>query len=121
MRTVSLGRPIAALLACYMSMSVASAASDFRTWYPEYGPVLQGILETTCSAEYDVWSQGNRATADYANGTSTTGEAVVQCLLSSASEFMKVDFTPFLPLFFPHLYTNYLRRPTWRPELFYLA
>lgn len=68
-----------------------TAASGFRTWYPEYGSVLQNTLEETCSAEYETWLQGNRATADYSNGTATTGEAVVQCLLSSTSEFMKTN------------------------------
>ncbi|KAK0649962.1 hypothetical protein B0T16DRAFT_326696 [Cercophora newfieldiana] len=88
MRLAILGPLTACLLACFAPVS---AARDFRTWYPEYGSVFRDILESTCSTEYSTWTEGNRATADYANGTATTGESVVQCLLSSTSEFMKTN------------------------------
>ncbi|KAK1835023.1 hypothetical protein QBC39DRAFT_251347 [Podospora conica] len=70
---------------------VAGAQSSFRTWYPEYRSILTNTLESACSPEYELWATGNRPTIENSNGTSTTGEAVVQCILESTSEFMKTN------------------------------
>ncbi|KAK4129783.1 hypothetical protein N657DRAFT_640456 [Parathielavia appendiculata] len=66
-------------------------ATAFREWYPEYAPILQNTLETVCAAEYHAWAAGLPAPPDSyaANGTTSAGQAVVQCILSTTSEFMK--------------------------------
>ncbi|KAK4152967.1 hypothetical protein C8A00DRAFT_34299 [Chaetomidium leptoderma] len=71
----------------------SATAANFRTWYPEYGSIFQSALETHCSAEYEAWTAGLPALPeDYAaNGTTSSGQAVVQCILSSTSEFMKAN------------------------------
>jgi hypothetical protein len=71
----------------------ASTATPFRTWYPEYGSIFQNSLEKYCSAEYNTWAAGLEPSSDdyAANGTTSAGQAVVQCILSSTSEFMKAN------------------------------
>ncbi|KAH6850772.1 hypothetical protein B0I37DRAFT_120990 [Chaetomium sp. MPI-CAGE-AT-0009] len=75
------------------ALAQLAGASDFRKWYPEYGSVFQNTLETHCSTEYAAWAAGLPARPeDYTtNGTTSAGQAVVQCILSSTSEFMKAN------------------------------
>jgi len=91
MRATHLTLVLASLLPGTTSVVSAATGKNFRVWYPEYAPVFEELLDTTCAAEYTTWAEGNRATFDFSNGTATTGEAVVQCLLSSTSEFMKTN------------------------------
>ncbi|KAK0741576.1 hypothetical protein B0T18DRAFT_233026 [Schizothecium vesticola] len=72
-------------------VAVAETPPNFRTWYPEYRSILTNTLASECSAEYELWATGNKATVGNSNGTSTTGQAVVQCILESTSEFMKTN------------------------------
>lgn len=82
----------AALLALG-ALTRSTAAISFRTWYPEYGSIFQSTLETHCPTEYDTWAAGLPAPPDgyTANGTTSAGQAVVQCILSNTSEFMKAN------------------------------
>jgi hypothetical protein len=68
-----------------------ATAAGFREWYPEYGPIFQNTIETVCAAEYQTWAAGLPAPPDgyTTNGTTSAGQAVVQCILSATSEFMK--------------------------------
>ncbi|KAK4042868.1 hypothetical protein C8A01DRAFT_44087 [Parachaetomium inaequale] len=83
----------ASLRASILALFALGASAQFRTWYPEYGSNFQNSLETYCSAEYDAWAAGlPPSPEDYAaNGTTSTGQALVQCILSSTSEFMKAN------------------------------
>ncbi len=71
----------------------SSATAAFRDWYPEYGSIFQSILETQCSAQHAAWASGSPPLPeDYAaNGTASAGQALVQCILSNASEFIKAN------------------------------
>ena len=79
------------LLAAGLTPIAAQSLPGFRAWYPEYRPILSKTLESECSAEYEAWVPGNRPTVENSNGTATTGQAVVQCILESTSEFMKTN------------------------------
>ena len=74
-----------------MASAVTAQTTSFRTWYPEYSNIFQGILEGSCAADYQAWLGGNRDIVDDGSGTSTLGEAVVQCMLASTSEFIKTN------------------------------
>lgn len=81
------------ILGLFTSLATSATDISFRDWYPEYGPIFQHTLEKHCLAEYDAWATGQRPGADdyIANGTTSAGQAVVQCILSSTSEFMKAN------------------------------
>jgi len=72
-------------------LALGTAARDFRSWYPEYGAIFDSTLNGECSAEYEAWKPGNQGMPMTSNGTTSLGEAVVQCLLSSTSEFIKTN------------------------------
>ncbi len=74
-------------------LSQVAAASSFRIWYPEYGANFQATLEANCAAQYEAWNTDKLPREeDYvANGTTSVGQAVVQCVLSNTSEFMKAN------------------------------
>ncbi|KAK5655108.1 hypothetical protein OQA88_6007 [Cercophora sp. LCS_1] len=75
------------------TLVTSTSTSTFRIWYPEYSAVFQNLLTSTCSPEYDTWAADLPADPGnlLANGTRTAGEAVVQCILSSTSEYMKTN------------------------------
>jgi hypothetical protein len=80
-----------ALLGTLFLGSASATVDGFRTWYPEYSTVFTTLLAERCSTEYDAWVGGNHAIPPNLNGTATAGEAVVQCLIASTSEFMKTN------------------------------
>lgn len=75
------------------ALSQSATAIAFRTWYPEYASIFQNTLEQNCRAEYDTWVTGSPPPPDsyMTNGTTSAGQAVVQCILSNTSEFMKAN------------------------------
>jgi len=70
-----------------------AAATVFREWYAEYASIFQSTLQAQCSTEYNAWVAGlPPLPEDYAaNGTTSAKQAVVQCILSNTSEFMKAN------------------------------
>jgi hypothetical protein len=86
-------RPSTSALFALGALTQSTTGIAFRTWYPEYASIFQNTLETHCPIEYNTWAAGLPAPADgyTTNGTTSAGQAVVQCVLSNTSEFMKAN------------------------------
>lgn len=94
MRAAALIPLTIAALARFAPVALASDG-DFRRWYPEYSSVFQQILATSCQEEFEAWRTDNRTIVGSPlhenDGARTPGETVVQCVLSSTSEFIKAN------------------------------
>lgn len=86
-------KPLIFTLLSFASLPSPSTAANFRTFYPEYASIFTSILDTSCSTALSAWTVSlPPSPADYAaNGTTTSGEALIQCVLSNTSEFIKAN------------------------------
>jgi hypothetical protein len=80
----------------YICRTVAGSegGDKFRTWYPEYRSIFNQILEKSCAEQYNAYLSDNTSFVGSEfidDGANTPGEAVVQCILNSTSEFIKAN------------------------------
>ena len=80
------------VLALHLHSAVA-ATNQFRDWYPEFSLPFSTILQDNCTKEYDIYLTGKRTNInDHLTGGDSDNQLaqpVVNCILSSTSEFIK--------------------------------
>ncbi|KAK0717959.1 hypothetical protein B0T26DRAFT_711457 [Lasiosphaeria miniovina] len=82
-----------AFLGVVIGLAPSAVAEDdqkFRSWYPYYRYPLDSALEKNCSNEYATYLDNQAGVCQYyCNATSTAGEPVIECLLSSLADSVK--------------------------------
>ncbi|KAK1623591.1 hypothetical protein BDP81DRAFT_331787 [Colletotrichum phormii] len=78
---------------CWPCLAVYVAKDQFKSWYPEFGPTFEAIVEGNCSAEYERYLTIPRenATIDWFTGggnTNRLAQPVANCILGNTSEFI---------------------------------
>ena len=80
------------VLALHLHSAVA-ATNQFHDWYPEFSLPFSTILQDNCTKEYDIYLTGKRTNIiDHLTGGDSDNQLaqpVVNCILSSTSEFIK--------------------------------
>ncbi|KAK1689449.1 hypothetical protein BDP55DRAFT_628771 [Colletotrichum godetiae] len=78
---------------CWPCLAVYVAKDHFKSWYSEFGPTFEAIVEGNCSAEYERYLTIPRENAliDWSTGgdnTNRLAQPVVNCILGNTSEFI---------------------------------
>ena len=83
------------LLVLAMYLPTASAATNqFQNWYQEFAFIFETILHQNCTKEYDMYLTGKKHINGFdrltgGDPTNQLAQPVVNCILSSTSEFIK--------------------------------
>ncbi|KXH54823.1 hypothetical protein CSAL01_05470, partial [Colletotrichum salicis] len=84
---------VLAICLCWPCLAVYVAKDQFKSWYPEFGPTFEAIVEGNCPAEYERYLTIPRENAiiDWFTGDGNTNrlaQTVANCILGNTSEFI---------------------------------
>ncbi|KAM3484202.1 hypothetical protein MY8738_002470 [Beauveria namnaoensis] len=80
-----------------VTVLAAAATNHFQQWYPEYGFILDRIVHSNCSNQYELYTHGALDRNEWKNTSRWLGAGasaahvvpLVECILEHAPEFVK--------------------------------